>query len=233
MNERAARAIMDRTNASYDAAAKAFSDSRSAFWPELRYLAEHAVPDDRVLDLGSGNGRLYPLLAERGALYTGFDASEGLLAIARERYPDANFVQGDATALPFDDAAFDVVFSFAMLHHIPSRALRAKAAQEAARVLRDGGTFIATAWDLWTPEHLPCLAKGALQAMTGMRALDVGDCEMPLGHGRGRRFLHAFTEASLRRLLEQSGFTILGTEIAARPSGERNIVVVAKKTPRG
>lgn len=224
-----AQAIMERTTASYDEAARAFSDSRNTFWSELEYLAEHAIPGDRVLDIGCGNGRLFSLLEPRSVVYTGFDSSEGLLAIARARHPNAAFVRGDATALPFPDASFDVVYSFATLHHIPSRELRAQAVKEAARALRPGGHYIVSVWDLWSARHFPRLLQDALGSIFGANDLDIGDCEMTLGHTHAPRFLHAFTERSLTRLLTSNGFEVLGTESAARPSGERNIVAVAKK----
>lgn len=53
-------------------------------------------------------------------------------------------LEGDATALPFEDARFSSVVCFTMLHHIPERRLQDAAFAEAARVLRPGGTFAGT-----------------------------------------------------------------------------------------
>ena len=52
------------------------------------------------------------ILQRRGAVASGLDASEALVAIARARTPSGDFRVGDMFALPFADAAFDVATSF-------------------------------------------------------------------------------------------------------------------------
>lgn len=63
----------------------------------------------------------------------GLDLSEGMVTIAKEHAPA---LCGDAQALPFPDATFDVVLAPHMLYHVPDMAL---AASEVARVLRPAG----------------------------------------------------------------------------------------------
>ena len=48
-----------------------------------------SVQLDIVVDLGCGAGRDFPAFEERGVDYLGVDASEGMLTVARERFPDA------------------------------------------------------------------------------------------------------------------------------------------------
>lgn len=91
--------------------------------------------DERVLDVGCGNGAYLELIG--GAV--GLDASEGMLGVARHR-TTGPLVAGDATALPFADAAFDVVLAAHMLYHVDDRPL---AVRELRRVLRRQGTCIA------------------------------------------------------------------------------------------
>jgi ubiquinone/menaquinone biosynthesis C-methylase UbiE len=76
-----------------------------------------------ILDVGTGTGRAALLLAHAGAAVTGVDASEQMLAIARERARDAHapvsFEAGDAHALQFPSQSFDVVVSLRVLMHTP------------------------------------------------------------------------------------------------------------------
>src|SRR3954453_5213529 len=66
-------------------------------------------PGTRYLDVGCGAGMAAQLAAARGAQVSGIDASEALLAIARERVPTGQFHPGDIEDLPFPAGAFDVV----------------------------------------------------------------------------------------------------------------------------
>lgn len=81
------------------------------------------IRDRRVLDVGSGTGRAALLLARAGARVTAVDASEQMLAVARQRASDERatitFAVGDAHALDFPDRAFDVAVSFRVLMHTP------------------------------------------------------------------------------------------------------------------
>jgi SAM-dependent methyltransferase len=90
------------------------------------------------------------IAAARGAKVTGFDASEALLAIARERTPNAEFHQGELEKLPFADGAFDVVTGF---NSFQFAANPVAALSEARRVTRKGGTVVVFTWG--KPEGMP------------------------------------------------------------------------------
>lgn len=98
----------------------------------------------RVLDLGAGTGTLTVMVKQScpGAEVVGLDGDPQVLALAREKATAAGvairFDQGLATALPYDDAAFDRVLSSLMLHHLSSED-KQRALGEAWRVLRPGG----------------------------------------------------------------------------------------------
>lgn len=81
------------------------------------------IKDREMLDVGTGTGRAAFILALGGAHVTAVDASEEMLAIARQRAADQllkiTFQQGDAHALDFADRSFDAVVSFRMLMHTP------------------------------------------------------------------------------------------------------------------
>lgn len=76
-----------------------------------------------VLDVGTGTGRAALLLAAAGARVTGVDASDEMLAIARQRAATAGvelpFIVGDGHGLDFDDRGFETVVSLRVLMHTP------------------------------------------------------------------------------------------------------------------
>jgi SAM-dependent methyltransferase len=76
-----------------------------------------------ILDVGTGTGRAAILLARRGAVVTGVDASAEMLAVARrraaDRGADVTFVTGDAHGLAFEDGSFDAVVCLRVLMHTP------------------------------------------------------------------------------------------------------------------
>jgi trans-aconitate methyltransferase len=102
----------------------------------LEWLA--ARPDERLLDLGCGDGQLTQRIAATGASVQGVDASKQMVEAARSRGIAAD--QAEAEKLPYPDASFDAVFSNAALHWVRDQdAMMA----ETHRVLKLGGRFVA------------------------------------------------------------------------------------------
>jgi SAM-dependent methyltransferase len=97
----------------------------------------------RLLDVACGPGLVSQHAAPRGATPIGLDFAPAMVAAARSRCPELEFVVGDAQALPFAAETFDgVTMNFGILHlSEPERALA-----EARRVLVPGGRFAFTAW---------------------------------------------------------------------------------------
>jgi 2-polyprenyl-6-hydroxyphenyl methylase/3-demethylubiquinone-9 3-methyltransferase len=108
------------------------------------WVAEHVArsigPAARVLDIGCGGGFLANALAREGHVVTGVDASAESLEVARrhDATKTVRYDLGDALALPYGDAAFDVVCAMDFLEHVEQPA---RVVAEAARVLRPGGLF--------------------------------------------------------------------------------------------
>ncbi len=105
---------------------------------------------ERVLDVACGNGNATLAAARRFATVTGLDYVPALLEKARARATAEGLapelVEGDAEALPFPDATFDVVLSTYGVMFAPNHA---KAAAELVRVCKPGGRI---ALANWTPD---------------------------------------------------------------------------------
>jgi SAM-dependent methyltransferase len=95
----------------------------------------------RLLDVACGSGLAIELAAARGASCSGIDASERLVAVARDRTPESDIRVGDMHALPWADDAFDVVTSFRGIWGTTPDAVA-----EVRRVLRPGGRMGLTVW---------------------------------------------------------------------------------------
>jgi SAM-dependent methyltransferase len=121
------------------------------------YVAIHqrlsVSQDDRLLDVACGSGLAIELATLRGASCAGIDASNRLVAIARDRDAGAEIVVGDMNQLPWDDATFTVATSFRGIWGTTPGAVA-----EIHRVLVPGGRLGLTVW-------------GHIKASTGAWAL--------------------------------------------------------------
>jgi ubiquinone/menaquinone biosynthesis C-methylase UbiE len=101
------------------------------------------VPGGKLLDVGCGTGRFLEAMPTAGYELTGIDISAGMLEEARERGLDV--VEGSSGDMPFEDDTFDLVVTFAVLHHLIDPELVRATLREIVRVTRPGGT--AVVWD--------------------------------------------------------------------------------------
>ncbi len=103
----------------------------------------------RWIDIGCGNGAFTELIVEHCAPseIQGVDPSEGQLAFARNRAGarPAKFQIGDAMALPFPDARFDIAVMALVLFFVPDAI---KGVSEMRRVTRPNGTVAPYLWDM-------------------------------------------------------------------------------------
>jgi len=127
--------MFDRIAPVYDAMNRVMTVGLDRRWRRL--TAEAVVrPGNRVLDAACGTGDLAVAAARAGGIVTGLDFSPAMLARARRKAPHIEWVQGDALALPFPDARFDVAtvgFGVRNLDDLDA------GLRELRRVLRPGG----------------------------------------------------------------------------------------------
>jgi SAM-dependent methyltransferase len=147
-------------------------------------------------DLGCGPGHIGAFLAAAGVDVIGIDLSEGMVAKARDCFPNMKFSQGDMTSLTLPDAELSAIVCFYALIHIP-RARVPVALREMRRVLADGGALLVAVHG----------GHGALHAdeMAGRPA----DLDATL-----------FSLTELSDLIEAAGFTVVERHERAPYEGE-------------
>ncbi len=134
----------------YDLTNDVISFGMDRVWRRVVEDAVAARPGERVLDLAAGTGTSSEPFAAVGARVVPCDFSTGMLRVGKRTRPHLPFVAGDATSLPFADAAFDAVtISYGLRNvHDPDAALR-----EMARVTRPGGRLVVCEFShpTWAP----------------------------------------------------------------------------------
>jgi len=127
----------------YDEQGGAVYDARYGMEQLPKYdLALQLAPisgDLPYLDVGCGTGAF---LKQVGGTAIGIDLASSLLATARQKANNANFIQGDAEALPFRKAIFSDIYCFTVIQNILNPMI---ALGEMARVTRRRGQVVVTA----------------------------------------------------------------------------------------
>jgi SAM-dependent methyltransferase len=135
-----------RNLANYDSAwsVSEYGERIQGLFPMEETLVREFLPSPcRVLDLGCGAGRTTIELCQRGHQATGIDLSTALLAHGRQRHPELDLREMDATALAFGDASFDAAwFSYNGIDCLYPLSARERCFAEVHRVLRPGGVFL-------------------------------------------------------------------------------------------
>jgi SAM-dependent methyltransferase len=125
--------------------ARDWSETESQMRPSYELAIKRAGlrPGQTVLDAGCGSGAFLRVAADHGAVVSGIDASEALLAIARERVPDADLSLGDLQRLPYADDTFDAVTGFCSFFFADDMV---EALREAGRVAKPGAPIVIQVW---------------------------------------------------------------------------------------
>ena len=218
-----ARQALSSTERGYDLLAPKFE--RTPFrTPDAileAVLADVHGPLEAGLDLCCGTGAALPLLSERCERVVGVDFSAGMLAVARERSPNAELRQLDVFAFE-EPAAFDVVTCFGAFGHIRPHEEEAFV-DVVYRALRPGGRFVFASAEMpakLSPAFL--LSKAFTAAMHVRNALY---------RHRFVMFYLTFMLPDCVRLLERRGFEVStrASELGGPLSGL--VIVSARRSP--
>jgi demethylmenaquinone methyltransferase/2-methoxy-6-polyprenyl-1,4-benzoquinol methylase len=191
--------MFDRIAPVYDSMNRLMTAGLDRRWRD-EAAAAVVLPGDRVLDACCGTGDLAIAAAKAGGKVTGLDFSEPMLARAREKNPDIEWVSGDALALPFADKSFDaatVGFGARNLADID------RGLAELRRVLKPGGRLaileitrprglLAPFYRLWFDGVIP-LAGKVLPGGSAYSYLPASVRRFPDPHG-------------LAKLMDEAGF---------------------------
>lgn len=169
-------------------------DPRAVALREHTYDLLALQPGTAVADVGCGAGRAAAELADRGVTALGIDVSEDMLAVARDRWPAAEFRYGDAHDLPLADGELAGYRADKVFHTLEDPAA---AMEEARRVLAPGGraVLIGQDWDTFV--------------------IDSSDPELTrtIVHARADQLRAPRVARRYRALLLDAGFTDVTAEV--------------------
>jgi trans-aconitate methyltransferase len=157
-----------------------------------------ALPHERILDLGCGDGFLTRRIAESGAAVVGVDSSPEMIAAAKNLGVDARYASGDD--LPFEQE-FDAVFSNAALHWMNDQDAVLKGVY---RALKPGGRVVA---EFGGQGNIAAIRVALLAVLTA-RGLSPEAIENN----------HFFSCQEYQTRLERQGFVVEAITLTPRPT---------------
>ncbi len=217
MDPNTARRLLDLNRQFYQTFGHQFASTRRRIQPGVQRILDSLQGDENILDLGCGSGALACELARRGqrGRYIGLDFSRAVLDEVEGLPVNFKLIEADLAGDwegQIDDSMtqrFNLVFAFAVLHHIPGEILRMEILKKARALLQSGGRFAHSEWQFLESDKLrarlqPWEAAGFLP-----QELDPGDYLIDWRQGgRGLRYVHHFNEGELISLAAASGFAI-------------------------
>ena len=190
------------TRAPYDAIAEHFHALRTTLQPkEAEYLAlllDPLLTGSTILDLGCGTGRpIAEHIVSRGHHIVGVDGSAVLLALARAQLPEQRWLHALIEEVEFEET-FAAVVCWDSLFHLP-RALHAPIIRKIHRWLVPGGRLMISSGGNVTGEE--------------------GFTDTMFGHSF---YYDSLPPQRMTAVLEETGFTILRSEMCNLPDGDHD-----------
>ncbi len=225
MNEKIATKLLEVNHTFYQRLGKHFSATRTRLQPGVKKVAEHLLSESAILDLGCGNGKLAYYLTKHGFIgsYVGLDSSREMLTeacqktaannnisffevdITKPDWPaEVNFLEANGKA-----AQYDAILAFAVLNHIPGKAMRIQLLREIHHLLSPEGLFTLSVWQFLNSARL--VKKIQPWQLIGLKPADVDKNDYLLDWQQGEyglRYVHFFPDDELAELAELTHFEI-------------------------
>lgn len=225
MDPSVAQKLVELNQQFYQTFAGHFSITRQRLQPGVRKVIQDIPLDQRILDLGCGNGQLWLALAARGhsGSYIGLDnnsffiqeAAEVASLDSRQAYGahSPQFIQADLSTKDWETIVpgppFDHILCFAYLHHLPGNFLINQFLGQVRRLLKPTGHFTFSVWQFLNSARLSARIQDWATVGLAEDQVDPGDCLLDWRYGgQGFRYVHHFNEAELINYAESCGFRI-------------------------
>lgn len=228
--------ILSLNHQFYQSFAEDFSETRQRLQPGVLSLVNRFQSESSILDLGCGNGELARELARKdfSGSYLGTDFSSNLLQKAGLGIPaefPAEFLELDLSETDWSGllpgTPFDVVLSFAALHHVPGHEGRKNVCNNIRRHISDQGCFFHSNWQFLRSPRLLRRIIPWNEAGFSEKDLDEGDYLLDWRRGgMGTRYVHHFTPEELSLLADESGFRINESFFSDGKEGDLSIYQV-------
>lgn len=173
-SERGIATVTKRTQRTYGFTWRHFGEPAiGKQWEKDSYQYVEMIPQELTsgtgkvgLDAGCGAGHDLLRMAEGGAEIVGFDLSDGVEIAYRftRRLPNVHVVQGDIHAMPFRAGVFDFIYSFGVLHHLPSPV---RGFENLSQLLKPGAPLITYLYEDFSDRSR--LERGILSVVRAVR----------------------------------------------------------------
>jgi ubiquinone/menaquinone biosynthesis C-methylase UbiE len=195
----------------YEKEGRMFSSKRTWGWNVMDLLRDYLKPDDLLVDVGAGNGRLADTLPKH-VRYLGIEPSQSLREEASKNC-GVEMRSGTLPKLDLPDAYADAVACIAVLHHIPSKDWQEASVKELRRILKPGGVLLVTVWNLRARRFFSWeIFKYAWLRLKGLPKGEAGDLyyAWKASGQPEQRYVHAFTLKEFKALFEPDSWSIRG-----------------------
>lgn len=219
----------------YHQFAAAFAESRNLEQAEFSRLIDLVPPGGRVLDVGSGHGRIAHLLDRRGlsATYLGLDFSVAFVRLARDWASELESVKAEFQVVDILDPGwnsilggrlFDAILILAVLHHIPGYANRLAILKDLADHLAPEASLVVSTWQFASRARMRRKIVPWERVGLDEAGLEPGDYLLDWKRGGvGYRYCHLVDRDELDRLARASGLVVRETFRAGGREGDLSL----------